>query len=95
MSDDTTNQELPWHLVHELSWADCVRLMCAFEAWAYDRRMTPQQRHGWLRLSSEMRRLVQALPYIWDPPRKPGRPSISKFIADKLREGDEGGEGLH
>lgn len=94
MSDNTTNEDLPWHLVHELSWADCVRLMSTFEAWANDERNNPQRRHDWLRQSRKMRLMVSELPYMWEPARKPGRPSILKFIANRLREHDEWEEGV-
>ena len=94
MSDNTTNQDLPWHLVHELSWADCVRLMSTFEAWAHDKQNNPQRRYDWLRQSRKMRRLVCELPYMWEPPCRPGRPSIHKFIANRLRENDEGVDGI-
>ena len=89
VDDHIKNEDISKELIHELSWDDAVRLTCAFERWAYDKRSTKLQSLRWMHHAHRMRKLVCILPYCWNPPKRPGKQSFFKFVASIEREHDE------
>ena len=55
------------HLASQLSWEDCVNLLCLYEGWAQNER-SGESREKCRQYAEEMRILVKALPYEWVVP---------------------------
>lgn len=73
------------HLREQLAFQHMIALADAFEGWALDRRMTPEQSAMLVGWSQSMRALADEVGPDWNPP-EPEKLSLLGFLGRKMLE---------
>jgi hypothetical protein len=80
---DEASAPMSDHVREQLAYRHMIALADAFEGWALDKRMTPEQTAKLVGLAESMRALADEVGANWNPP-SPERLTLMGFLGRKM-----------